>query len=142
MVMELGADETSGRQRQVRAPSILVVDDNPDLRTTVRDILEYEGYSVITAENGRQALEVLTQPARPCLILLDLMMPVMDGWEFLEEQRSHAAWREIPVVILSALAHRPESKSLGAAGILGKPVKPEMLFELIRKYCGDPPDPH
>ena len=83
------------------ALSILVVDDDPAVRQLMRRILEKEGHTVIEAENGRRGLERLAEGV-PNLILLDLMMPEMDGFEFVAELRKHAAWRAVPVIVVSA----------------------------------------
>jgi CheY-like chemotaxis protein len=80
---------------------VLVVDDDLTVRQLLRRMLEPEGYTVVEAENGRAALERL-QAGVPALILLDLMMPEMDGFEFLTELRRHEAWRAIPVVVVTA----------------------------------------
>jgi len=81
--------------------TILVVDDDPAVRQLMRRILEKEGHTVIEAENGRIGLERITERA-PSLILLDLMMPEMDGFEFVARLRKHEVWREIPVIVVSA----------------------------------------
>src|SRR4051794_28574938 len=81
---------------------ILVVDDDPDLRDTLGQILEDEGYSVAAASNGREALAYLRERPAPSLILLDLMMPVMDGWQFRSEQRLDSVLAKIPVLVISA----------------------------------------
>lgn len=81
---------------------VLVVEDDEDVRLAVATVLTDEGYRVLTASHGREALDVLEQGAQPCLVLLDLMMPVMDGWQVLEEMQQHAAMAAIPVIVLSA----------------------------------------
>jgi CheY-like chemotaxis protein len=81
---------------------ILVVDDNDDLRETVQMLLEESGYSVAVAANGQAALEHLKTGARPSLILLDLMMPDMNGWQFLEQVRRDVSLGSIPVVVMTA----------------------------------------
>ena len=85
-----------------KAPGpVLLVDDDPAIRSTTRALLEKEGWKVSEAENGRDALARMKQE-RPCLILLDLMMPVMDGFEFAAQVRKHDEWRLIPMVVLTA----------------------------------------
>lgn len=115
--------------------SVLLVEDNADVREAIREILEEEGYGVQFAANGRDALELLKAGPSPCLILLDLLMPVMDGWEFLTHRRNDPAFSAVPVVILSAVAHRVESKTVGAAGVLAKPVDGATLLRLVRAHC-------
>jgi len=80
---------------------VLVVDDDATLRQLLRRMLEPEGYTVVEAENGRVALERL-RGVSPSVVLLDLMMPEMDGFEFVAEFRRHAAWRAIPIVVITA----------------------------------------
>ncbi len=80
---------------------VLVVDDDADLRRRLCRLLEQDGYKVVEAEHGREALALLSDMA-PGLILLDLMMPEMDGFEFVTELRRHEAWREIPVIVITA----------------------------------------
>jgi CheY-like chemotaxis protein len=80
---------------------VLVVDDDVEVRQLLRRMLEPEGYTIVEAENGRVALERLRDGA-PAVVLLDLMMPEMDGFEFVAEFRRHEAWREIPIVVVTA----------------------------------------
>src|SRR4051794_37746057 len=81
---------------------VLLVEDNDATREAVSLILESDGYQVMTAANGRKALDRLRGGARPDLILLDLMMPVMDGWQFRAEQRRDQVLADIPVIVCSA----------------------------------------
>ncbi|HLA44246.1 MAG TPA: response regulator, partial [Aggregatilineales bacterium] len=90
---------------------ILVVEDNDSTRQIIRDMLVSEGWEVIEAENGRIALERLRTHRRPNLILLDLMMPEMDGFEFLEELRQHKEWQTIPVVVVTAMTLSVEDRN-------------------------------
>jgi two-component system chemotaxis response regulator CheY len=108
---------------------VLVVEDDEDVREAVATILMDEGYLVVTASHGREALDVLTSGARPCLVLLDLMMPIMDGWQVLEEMQQHAAMATIPVIVLSA------SRDLGppAPNVLRYLKKPIGLDVLLRE---------
>jgi CheY-like chemotaxis protein len=87
--------------RHRREPSALVVDDDPETRELLRRLLEREGYQVAEAENGRVALDRIRE-ARPGVILLDLMMPEMDGFEFVRRFRKHDAWLGIPIVVITA----------------------------------------
>jgi len=122
--------------------AILVVEDDPDIRFGLAVLLEDEGYEVLTAANGREALARLhTLSVLPSLILLDLMMPDMDGWEFRAEQRRDAVLATIPVIILSAagdLAAR--TTKLGAVGVMQKPVQVSDLLKAIKRHC-PPPQP-
>ena len=112
---------------------ILVVEDDRDIRESLQDLLEVEGYAVTTAENGRDALEVLHGMEAPSVILLDLMMPVMSGDEFLQELRKDDALASIPVLIVSAWTDEANKVLDLAQGHLTKPIAvPELLSELGR----------
>jgi CheY-like chemotaxis protein len=113
---------------------ILLIEDEVDIRTIVKDALEWEGYRVYAASNGKEAMEILSEIPAPGLILLDLMMPVMNGWEFAEALESCCAYAELPIVILSAFSD-PE-KGIRAVGSIQKPLDWDILFAVVRKYCG------
>ena len=111
--------------------TILVVDDDPDLRLALVDVLEESGYRVLTAENGRAALEVL-RTETPNLILLDVMMPVMNGIDFAGEMQKDPNRAAIPIVIFSAHTdHERLADSLRVAGSLGKPVRVDDLLAVV-----------
>ena len=114
---------------------VLVVDDEKDIREVFQQVLELEGYRVSAVKNGKEALEWLrNSKEKPSLILLDLMMPVMDGYEFLVELRSRAALAAIPIVIITAAGNaRGEAAKLGAAGHLQKPFKLDELLATIER---------
>jgi two-component system, OmpR family, response regulator CpxR len=115
-----------------RGRSVLVVDDDEAIRETLRDVLSDEGYLVETAENGARALERLRAPSpaqRPGLVLLDLMMPVMSGWEVLDTLHSDDLLADIPVVVVSAMTVS------GARACVAKPVDLRSLLELVDSYC-------
>lgn len=116
--------------------SVLIVDDDDGFRTVVMEILQEFGYHVLCAENGLEALDLLRRGLRPCLILLDLMMPKMNGWEFLDSQRQEPALAHIPVAILSGV-DRLEAKadSLGVCTLLRKPVELDTLLEVVARNC-------
>jgi two-component system chemotaxis response regulator CheY len=113
---------------------ILVVEDDDEIRETLADVLGSEGYQVRTAENGQAALESLRAgESLPELIILDLMMPVMSGWDFRAHQQSDPLLAPIPVVILTGDAGVAEkAKALDAAGSLAKPVSLAQLLEVVR----------
>lgn len=116
--------------------SILVVDDDEDLRELLADVLRDEGYSVQTAKNGLDALSSLRQSDPPCLILLDLMMPVMNGFQFLEELRRDPALSPLQVAVVTAHGSLgPAEKAALAAPILTKPVAIPKLLELVGELC-------
>lgn len=110
---------------------ILVVDDDPDIRASLKDILEDEGYSVHEAGNGREALAAL-QTVTPCVILLDWMMPVMDGLEFLEARKGTPA-AKVPVIVVTAA--QPSARFENVARVLHKPLSLLRLFESIAEHC-------
>jgi CheY-like chemotaxis protein len=113
---------------------VLVVDDDADIRDSLREVLEDEGYSVVCLSNGREALDYLKKTApHPCVILLDLMMPVMDGWQFRREQKQDPAIADIPLVVITATGKRPVL--IDAAELVMKPLDLNRLFEAIERYC-------
>jgi CheY-like chemotaxis protein len=114
---------------------ILVVEDEADIRLALKEALEWKGYRVVTASNGIEALDTLSRILRPCLILLDLMMPVMNGWEFSETLRADKNFASIPIVVVSA--YKDRGCEIGAQGIIMKPVDLNILFSLVKKYCGE-----
>jgi CheY-like chemotaxis protein len=111
---------------------VLVVEDEADIREILRDVLEMEGYSVRCAANGKEALDVLSE-MRPKLILLDLMMPVMSGYEFLQRIRSDSNLSTIPVTVVSAIADRIAVRD---TIILQKPVDLDILLHVVDAQCG------
>ncbi|HVN27503.1 MAG TPA: response regulator [Candidatus Binataceae bacterium] len=112
---------------------ILVVDDDRGAMEALSDILEYEGYQVERAQNGLQALEHLkeTRPS-PNLIILDLLMPVMDGWEFRLRQKEDPELAKIPVLVVTAIG---ATAGIDAAGVLRKPVDVDVLLRTVARYC-------
>jgi CheY-like chemotaxis protein len=115
---------------------VLVVEDDADCREAVGVMLEAAGYDVVGAENGKIALDRLRDSASPCVIVLDLMMPVMDGWHFRAEQLRDDALATLPVVIMSGAAHVDErAQQLGVQDYIAKPVEPEQLLDMLGQYC-------
>ncbi|WP_420715218.1 response regulator [Corallococcus sp. BB11-1] len=113
--------------------TILIVDDEPDLREVVAELLEMEDYAVVQAANGQLALDALAHIQPPCLILLDLMMPVMDGHEFLHRVRDDARLKDLPVLMLTA--HPSAKAPPGTVGLLRKPVDITELLGLVARHC-------
>lgn len=113
---------------------VLVVDDNDDVRSALVDILEYRNYTVMEARNGREALAQLEWFA-PRLVLLDLMMPVMDGWSCYAVMREDPRHVMIPVVFLSAVA---ESAPSTAEEIITKPFTIETIVSAVERFHGGP----
>ena len=117
---------------QQPSKQILVVDDCEATREILALILEAEGYAVTGAGNGLEALSYLQDGCRPCAILLDLMMPVMSGWEFLEQRTQDPKLAAIPVVVLSAVGDlAPDVNALGVAGCVTKPVQEDTLIDQV-----------
>ena len=111
--------------------SILVVEDDIGALDALTDLLEASGYSVQRAHNGQEAL-VQAKGQRPAMILLDLSMPVMDGWEFMRRQRLEPAIADIPVIVITALV---SAVPVGAKALVTKPVDVNRLMSLVQKYC-------
>ncbi len=120
-------------ERQERK-TILVVEDDAVTRESLGLILGAQGYDVLGAANGQDALGLLRSGPHPNLILLDLMMPIMDGWQFRREQAADTALSAIPVVVLSADGNvQQKATALRATGYLQKPVEVESLLDAIRQ---------
>jgi CheY-like chemotaxis protein len=116
---------------------ILVVEDDEALREGLADALLLEGYRVESAENGQTALRLLKAGARPCLILLDLMMPVMDGWTFRKELMKDPALADIPVVVMTA-ASAAAARGVATHTTLWKPLQMETVVNVIQQHCPSP----
>jgi len=116
---------------------ILIVEDDPDLREALGEILRDEGYCVNGASHGGEALALLRgESSRTTLILLDLTMPVMNGWQFRAEQRLDPELSTIPVVVLSAGDRLAEQLGpLGIRDYIGKPIQLPLLLQTIERYC-------
>src|SRR2546425_5042545 len=121
------------------AATVLVVEDDFDLRDALVPILEYEGHRVVSAANGQEALDRLHAMPPPSLILLDLMMPVMNGEEFRAVQLRDPTLASIPVVVVSAHPSAEERAArIGAAGCVKKPFEIEDLLEQVRRSSRRP----
>ncbi|MCU1277212.1 MAG: chemotaxis protein CheY [bacterium] len=115
---------------------LLVVDDDPGIRESLADLLNDEGYTVMTAVNGKDALVRLrASHATPCVILLDLMMPVMSGAEFYDELRSDPQLAGIPVVVISADGNGLRKAQAMASEFIAKPVKIETVLTAVEHHC-------
>jgi len=115
--------------------TILVIDDDDDIRAVLAMVLDEAGFRVVTAANGREALEHLREDPQPDVILLDLMMPEMDGYQFRAEQQRDPALRAIPTLIVTAGTVTSRVEALGAEAILRKPVSLRRLVDTIRRFC-------
>lgn len=116
---------------------VLIVDDEFGVVDAIQDLLRDEGYRTQTAHNGRQAMDLLVAE-RPCLVLLDDMMPVMDGSTLLVAMRKVPSLKDVPVVLMSA--HRPESwEHLACNAFLAKPFNLVQLLSVVHRLAGPPP---
>jgi CheY-like chemotaxis protein len=118
-------------------PKIVVIENDPNIRMVVRSLLESEGYTVEAYEDGRVALERLRQSPETCLILLDLLMPAMSGWEFMAEfLKLPVTVVPIPVYLFSVTREVPgEATAMGAQGFIKKPVNLETLIQIVNDHC-------
>lgn len=117
--------------------NILIVDDDPGIRNMLTELLEDEGYTVTSATNGQEAITFLQSNIHPpCVILLDLMMPVMNGWQFRSIQQQDPNLASIPIVVLSAVDNiQKEAAKIGANALIAKPVNIDNLLETVESYC-------
>jgi DNA-binding response OmpR family regulator len=113
--------------------TVLVVDDDPDIRESLRMLLEEEGFAVRVAGDGVQALATM-EDEPPCFVILDLMMPVMDGWELTGVMHDEARFASIPVCVVTAT---PEWAPADSACVMQKPIDIEMLLAFVRERCSD-----
>lgn len=133
--MALAATDSPSAGHPSVNPTLLVVDDDRDCLEVMRWLLEYSGYHVETAFNGREALDYFEEGGTAALVLVDLMMPVMNGMEFLAERRKRPDLAGIPVIIVTAAdmmarrAHEP---------IVTKPIDADELLQQIRELCERP----
>jgi CheY-like chemotaxis protein len=115
---------------------VLIVDDDPDIREAMSEMLALEGHGTACASDGREALEILRRTDfAACVILLDLRMPVMNGWEFREEQRRDPKIAAIPVIVITADESAARTPGLEAEGILRKPIRGDDLVRLVSRFC-------
>jgi CheY-like chemotaxis protein len=112
--------------------SVLIVEDDEDIRAAMAELLEGEGFEVAVASNGQEGLEVLSQMGSPCLVLLDLMMPVMNGEDFLRHVRQNPSQGDIPIIIVTASGR---AALPGTQGILKKPFEISELFSTVNLHC-------
>jgi CheY-like chemotaxis protein len=123
----------------VDAPSVLIVDDDLDILAAQAEMLESKGYEVTMVTDARAALSHLRDGLRPSVILLDLMMPGMNGWDFRTEQLKDIDLRDIPVVIVTAANVSEEAlkAQLGDISLLRKPAMEDELISVVRRHCGE-----
>jgi CheY-like chemotaxis protein len=118
------------------------VEDDADTREAVAVVLEHEGYHVVSASDGRDALATLRGGFRPCVIVLDLAMPTMDGFAFRRAQLADPELAAIPILVTSAggFVNRTEARSLGMETFFAKPVDVDAFIAAVNRACGDRDD--
>jgi two-component system response regulator MprA len=117
--------------------TVLLVEDDVLLRKSLAALVEAEGHEALSAGNGFEAVELIRRGPMPELILLDLMMPVMNGWAFLKYRNEHPVLSDVPVVVTTAWSEVPgEAEVIGVQGYLRKPLAPQEVVEIVRKHCG------
>jgi CheY-like chemotaxis protein len=117
--------------------TVLIVEDDEVIRDVLQQLLQYQGYETLTANHGRDALEKLPNMAQPALLLMDLMMPVMNGWELLAELRRDPRWQQLPVIILSAGGEAQQLLEDPYVRFLKKPLRMNSLLQLVKTFCGE-----
>ncbi len=115
---------------------VLVVEDDPEQREALCAMLDLVGFGNVQAANGREALDYLNESAAPCLVLLDLEMPVMNGWEFRVNQLADERLSRIPVVVVTASDEGMDNRFPGVHGFLWKPLRFEKLVAVLERVCG------
>jgi CheY-like chemotaxis protein len=117
------------------AKRILIVEDDEYIRDSLAELLESEGFLITAARNGQEALEVLSGVPLPDLILLDLMMPILNGFQFREEMQNNQSLAHIPVIVMSADGHVQEKlNKTHANGYLKKPLDIDLLLETLKSF--------
>ena len=111
---------------------LLIVEDDDGARAALGDILDYEGYPVALCSNGKEALDYLRSRPLPALIILDLQMPVMNGWQFCRERLKYAAIASVPIVVITAFQ---SPGVLDVDAVIHKPIDIERLLSTVRHYC-------
>jgi len=112
--------------------TVLVVDDDEELREILRDALEAEGFAIVAAAEGRQALAAMAKLDDLCVVILDLLMPGMNGWDFYDAMKANAQYSAVPVVVVTSA---PSEAPKGVARVMRKPLKLERVLSTIREYC-------
>lgn len=114
---------------------ILVVEDDNSIRELLVELLQSEGYEVSSAVNGLEGIKYLQLHGNPDLILIDLMMPIMDGYTFRTEQMKNSEWSKVPVVVMSAEANAKEKmKNFGITAFLSKPVELDTILKTVERF--------
>jgi CheY-like chemotaxis protein len=112
--------------------TVLVVEDDVDLREMLRDLLELEGFHTVGASEGGEALSALPTIEHVCVVVLDLLMPGMNGWDFFDALKSSPHYAETPVIVTTSAPNRAPA---GATAVMAKPVDVERLLAAVQAYC-------
>lgn len=112
--------------------TVLLVEDEEDLREIMRDALEQNGYHVVAAEDGQRALDEIPRIEHLCVVLLDLLMPGMNGWDFFEKMRTRPELADVPVIVHSSA---PSRAPVGVTRVLQKPLTLDTLLAVVREFC-------
>ena len=115
-----------------KSHTVLIVEDEEDLREMMREALELKGYRVVTAEEGQDALNKLEGIEQLCLVLLDLLMPGMNGWDFFAKMRERPELERVPVIVHSSASNRAP---VGVTRVLPKPILFDRLISVVSEYC-------
>ena len=115
-----------------RAP-VLLVEDDPDTRKMLKKVIEDGGYPIVTASDGQQAINLLEQGIRPCIVIVDLAMPQVSGHDLLKYMHSDPEYRTIPAIVVSGLPR--DQINVVADAVLLKPCDPDALIENVRKFA-------
>jgi two-component system, chemotaxis family, chemotaxis protein CheY len=119
------------------AQTILVIEDDPDVRSALTELLASEGYEVAATADGGEALDTLRGGLRPSVIVLDLMMPRVDGWDFRRAQLEDPVLATVPVVLVTAAGFSPDSmrSQLGPIELHPKPIQPNVLLATLARLA-------
>lgn len=120
--------------------TVLIVDDDRAVLNALSELLESEGYAVAKAIDGADALTQLRAGLRPCVIVLDLMMPRMDGWDFRHAQLNDPLLKDLPVIVITAAGFSEASvkTQFGDIELVHKPPPERELLDAIKRRCGEP----
>jgi CheY-like chemotaxis protein len=116
-----------------RKAIVLLVEDDTDTRESIRNVLVDEGYKVVGVTNGQEAIDYLYKRERPDIIFLDLMMPIMNGWQFLQERQKNVLFQKIPVVVVSAIKFQPET-GIDQGHYLPKPLELSQVLNMANRF--------
>lgn len=116
---------------------VLIVEDDDAIRYSLSELIRSEGYLVHTARNGKEALEIIPGLTCPTLILTDLMMPELSGWDLLKRVRADDRLAQLPIIVMSAVADYHDLSAANA--VIKKPYNLEAVLKAVREHCGEAP---